>query len=354
MSKNIIIKEGGKGYPFGPVNCLMVEGSNGKFYPWYPEADRQLDSLSVNKNGIYRASDRGVYGWNRVSVNVSQSDRVTGKDPQTGQEVTVTSDPQTGELVETVVPVEIRIITPPTFIGPYGDGAYIDFSGLTVAAYDANGDKMQDVPFGELIFPVTVARYNPDAQAEYGRSTSSLLPSGGYVPLYSEAVCNYELDNPSPNWSHNLGIVGASGGLFKPANNNHQIVYASASRKTINTFQRYLIIGSDGNTSINDYPNQPLDLGSTYTYDGKTVYYNYAGLPDESTSHGVHIIPTYDAPIMDVGRGVIAWTMIYGDTEITGGTQIPVQWQRPGDGATLEASFGIIVTDISPNNNDGN
>ena len=355
MSANTNISEGGKGYSFGPVKCLMVEGGNGDFYPWYPEADRQLDSLSVNKNGIYRASDRGVYGWSRVSVNVATTDRVTGKDPDTGEEKTVTVDPETGELVETVVPVEIRIITPPTFIGPYGDGAYIDFSGLTVAAYDANGDKMQDVPFGELIFPIAVARYDPDASGEYGRATSSLLPTGVYVPIYNSPVCDYELNNPTRNYSHYIGIVGATGGIFKPANNNYQIVFASASSGEISFFQRQLSINYDGNPSIRDDAVPPLDLANNYTHNGKTVYWNYAGLPNNHISQGVHFIPTYDAPIMnDVNRDMVAWTMIYGDTEITGGTQIPVQWQRPGDGATLETSFGIIVTDISPNNNDGN
>lgn len=354
MSANTSIAEGGKGRSFGPVKCLMVEGDNGEFYPWYPEADRALDSLSVNKNGIYRASDRGVYGWDRVSVNVSQSDRVTGKDPQTGQEVTVTSDPQTGELVETVVPVEIRIITPPTFIGPYGDGAYIDFSGLTVAAYDANGNKMQDVPFGELIFPITVARYDPDASGEYGRATSSLLPTGGYVPIYNSPVCNYEINNPRRNVAHFIGIVGATGGIHKSSNNAYGLVFASESSKEISYFNRWLTIDYDGNASTHDNATQTV-VGNTYTYNGKTVYFVAVSLPGDNTIEGVHTIPTYDAPVMNaVDVDKIAWTMIYGDTEITGGTQIPVQWQRTGDGAVLEASFGIIVTDISPSNNDGN
>lgn len=198
MSANTTIQEGGKDYPFGPVKCLMVEGDNGEFYPWYPEADRALDSLSVDKNGIYRASERGVYGWNRVSVNVAQADRVTGRDPDTGEEKTVTVDPETGELVETVVPVEIRIETPPTFTGPYGDGAYIDFTGLTVAAYGANGDKMLDVPFNELIFPVTVTDYSKatgeenvytkDGITALGIANDTYRPNraGNYVsaPLY--------------------------------------------------------------------------------------------------------------------------------------------------------------------------
>lgn len=173
MSANTTIQEGGKSYPFGPVKCLMVEGDNGEFYPWYPEADRALDSLSVTQNGIYRASDRGVYGWNRVSVNVAQSDRVTGKDPETGEEKTVTVDPQTGELVETIVPTEIRVTTLPTKT-EYTNGEIIDYSGIVVHAYSSTGQDMGAVPFGELVFPVTTAQGGDEWSDGHGLNATML------------------------------------------------------------------------------------------------------------------------------------------------------------------------------------
>ena len=70
MSANTSILEGGNARSFGPVTCLMVQGDDGKYYPWYPEADRQLESLSVDKNGIYQASKYGVYGWRSVNAYV--------------------------------------------------------------------------------------------------------------------------------------------------------------------------------------------------------------------------------------------------------------------------------------------
>ena len=42
------------------------------------------------------------------------------------------------------------------------------------------------------------------------------------------------------------------------------------------------------------------------------------------------------------------WTLMYGDfSGSSGGYQIPVQWNRPGDGLTLETSYGITVTAIT-------
>ena len=162
MSANTNISEGGKGRPFGSVKALMVQGEDGKYYSWYPESEKALGTLSVDKNGIYKASDKGVYGWSSVYVNVATTDSVTGRDPDTGEEVVIRPDPETGELVTTVVPVEIRVATPPTKTS-YTDGQKIDYSGIVVKAYGANGNVMQTPPFSALDFPVDTARYDEGA-----------------------------------------------------------------------------------------------------------------------------------------------------------------------------------------------
>lgn len=44
----------------------------------------------------------------------------------------------------------------------------------------------------------------------------------------------------------------------------------------------------------------------------------------------------------------LAYVMLYGDIDYTdGGTQIPVQWERPGDGTILETTFGITVVPVN-------
>ena len=163
MSANTSIKEGGTPFPFGPVRVILVEGSDGKYYPWVPESERQLGYKSIDKIGIYRASDDGVYGWGSVSVSVSQATSVTGRDPDTGEEVVVRPDPETGDIVKTVVPVEIRITTPPTKTS-YVDGENITKDGMVVKAYSANGAEMQTVPNGEITLKPTVAVYGAGSQ----------------------------------------------------------------------------------------------------------------------------------------------------------------------------------------------
>lgn len=341
MSANTSILEGGNARFFGPVTCLMVQGDDGKYYPWYPEADRQLDSLSVDKNGIYQASKYGVYGWNRVSVNVPQTSSVTGKDPQTGQEMTVTSDPETGELVETVVPVEIRIETPPTFTGPYGDGAYIDFSGLTVAAYDANGDKMQDVPFGQLIFPVTVTRYDPDADATY-EATGGHLPQFGIsaIPMFQGSVV-------LTNQQGDILEIDCHLPTFAYAYRNIDVLYLiSAATEP----QRLAYT-----TRVNGFVNDIYTTTAATEYDGKKAYQAGAGgYSDWPVSTAQISKPYTEVNPRQGNMNELAWSMLYGTVVQTGGTAIPVQWQRSGDGAILETAFYVSVINISPNNNSGN
>ncbi|MBO7670971.1 MAG: hypothetical protein J6S60_10325 [Oscillospiraceae bacterium] len=355
--KNPSIKEGGIARIFGGIKKLFTRQSGGDaLIAWVPESERNLGTKHITKNGVYKASDDGYYAYSSVTVNVSTDTGVTGAEDD-GEQHYVRPNAETGELVDTLVPSSIQVVTPPTFTGPYGDGAYIGFDGMVVKAFLASGEVWEDaghpggvIPFNELVFPVTVAEYNPDAPSEYGRSTSSILPSGGYVPIYSEAVCNYQLNNPTKNYSHNLGIVGVgtTGGLFKPSNNNYQLIFASAKREEITYIRKTLYIDVNGDTKINETVAPTLNMGDSYTHDGKKVYYAYASVPGNSTIAGVNTIPTYDAPIMNVGRGEIAWTMVYGSTEITGGTPIPVNWSRPGDGVILEDAFAITVVDITP------
>ena len=329
MSANTSITEGGKPRPFGPVKVLMVQGSDGKYYPWFPESDRALSTLSVDKNGIYRASDKGVYGWSRVSVNVPQNEGVSGKDPDTGEDVYVHPDPETGELVEDVLPVEIRIITPPTFTGPYGDGAYIDFTGLTVAAYGANGDKMQDVPFNELVFPVTVTDIGQVQPGEGERDVSGtdLTP-----PVYIKPLAVGMFFN-------NLVVKEVSGGVYGFCMRGVNYEFAVASY-----VPGYVTVARDDGS----FP-ETFRANTEFNYGGKTCFIGGAGTmgfePRSSVAFSAY---------QSVGAPSAAGIALLGTKQIDGGQPIPVQWPRKGDGAVLETSFYVEVVDVSPSNNDGN
>lgn len=337
MSANTSITEGGKGYPFGPVKCLMVEGDDGEFYPWYPEADRTLDSLSVDKNGIYRASDRGVYGWNHVSVNVPQTDRVTGRDPETGEEKTVTVDPETGELVETVVPVEIRITTPPTKT-VYNDGDAIEYGGMVVKAYLKSGGLYGTIPTGDLTLPVTTARYSEGSE---GSATSDVVGNLSQPIAFGGACTITRYYEEYTLWNNRVIVTSGSVRSIGYEHSGIMDIYLlSNSPFSI----EYHNVDQRKPTPTN--PNPPIEdvvigtqSGSGREIHGKTVY--VATISANFTSGNPTIdIPTYNTQ----PNNNDFYTIVYGDIT-SGSTQnIPVQWTRPGDGAVLETSFNINVT----------
>ena len=322
MSANTNIKEGGKGYPFGSVKCLMVEGDNGEYYPWYPETDRQLESLSVDKNGSYRASDRGVYGWNHVSANVPQTDSVTGKDPETGEEKTVTVDPETGELVETVVPVEIRVTTLPTKT-EYTEGETIDYSGIVVHAYSSTGEDMGAVPFGELVFPTSKAGEGWEDEWSDGGGLNALQIAytqhwgvdwrGQDYSVYVSQILGVDPDDGASAMLKGSGPAR----LFVTRYNGHN--YAAR-------------LAGDSNFDYTCYYPER----ETYQYDG-------GGSTSYQTTLNQFTLAMWEDKITELPESTVDPTTV--DPANLHATQsIPAQWQRPGDGAILETSFNITVT----------
>lgn len=149
MRQDIKIKEGGVARTFGGLNKLIVPLSTGGESQWIPKASVDAPDKSVDKNGTYKASTDGVYGWAQVTVNVQQSDHITGTGSD-GNPYTVSVDDD-GNLVEQKLPTLIQVTTPPTRL-LYTDGDTIDFSGIVVTAYDIDGNSMGEVPFSELQF----------------------------------------------------------------------------------------------------------------------------------------------------------------------------------------------------------
>ncbi len=159
MSQNTSIREGGQGRAFGPVRALLVQGDGGKYYLWVPESDRQLGTKSIDKNGIYQAASDGVYGWSSVTVNVPTDSSVVGRDPDTGEEVIVKPDPETGDITKTVLPVEIRVVTPPDKT-TYENGETIDKLGMVVKAYTATGAEWGVVSNGAIMLHPSKANFS--------------------------------------------------------------------------------------------------------------------------------------------------------------------------------------------------
>lgn len=322
MSVNASIKEGGQSRSFTPVKLLMVRGEDGNFYPWFPESDRRLETLNANKNGTYKASDHGVYGWSTVFVNVAESDHITGKDPETGEEKTVTVDPETGELVETVVPVEIRITTLPTKT-EYTHGEAIDYSGIVVHAYSATGQDMGAVPFNELVFPETTADVQKTDEWTDGQGLNAMM-------LYY---------TPHPN------VIGDTEGIVYCSKvigtyNGNQAAYGGTGPATIlvtRYFTQNYAMSVAGSKEANLYANIPDD--------GSGMFYGWIGQGGSSQTLEENRFKRIDFGeyLTDIPVSTVAPTTV--DPANLHATQsIPVQWQRPGDGAILETSFDITVT----------
>lgn len=319
-----IIKEGGTTRVFANRAKLEVSLQGGGTTFFVPESETRLTTKRIEKNGVYKASDDGDYGWSTVTVAVSTTDSVTGTGPD-GKEHNYSVD-GSGALVDQVVPSEIRITTPPNYVGPYGDGAILSFDGIVVHAYDALGNDMGEVPFNELVFPVTVARYDAEAG-----------------PINEYRASDLDLgDLTSPVPSASLCVVEAGDGRSI----THEMQGSGSGRATgwIESNGKYYVLGAS--PIATDTLGQ-ADLPNSVTYDGKTVYYGgvsgsfIAGVAeniDPDAGYGETVNTNH------VDRGNVAWTIIYGTlTGTSGGVQIPVEWSRTGDGLVLATSFGVSV-----------
>lgn len=321
MSKNIIIAKDGEDMTFRGVDTLRTSAVGGGSVDWMPEDETQTGTIDIRANGTYRAEDKGLYAFSRATVNVPPN-QVTGRGSD-GNDYHVTVD-EDGYLVETKIPTSIKITTPPTYTGPYGDGAIIGFDGLVVTAYDADGESMGVIPTSELVFPVTIARYDPDAEmGEYATSDLCQTPIPCADTLTYTSNLGYHIERYFSVGSGKMTGYGTS--------RDGHFIHASDTSTAVVKERGYT--GED-------------HMFENYTHNGKTVYYGRLGTASYSSDMKPTMGPTsYALP------EYIAWTMIYGDVETVGGVPIPVQWPRPGDGRILADTFDIEVVDVSPSEN---
>jgi len=340
MSKNIIIQEGGIGKQLA-VDKLKTNLVGGGSCLWVPEVEINLGTKSVSENGTYVASDDGYYGYSQFTV--SGVGTATGRDPTTGDEKQVTVDPETGDLVETVLPSEIRVITPPT--NPYGtyiDGQTITKDGMVVKAYSANGVELQTVPIGEITINPTQAVYDKSKDRKRsGTATSDLI--GGTIGIYNgQGVVTPT--GASTTFSTLAGVHGVGSTVDAAVRQNGDIRCITASANApfdyANVYYQYN--ESPEGIEAQYVDNMRSTSGEAYTYDGKTVHYTSMVVPPISPAYTLN----FNASENDSDTAILAWVMVYGDTEITpaGSPQtITVSWPRPGDSKVLTATFEILV-----------
>jgi len=324
------------------VTKLRVNELGASTTNWVPEDEVQADALHVTANGEYSAATAGKYCYDYVTVSVP-GNVVTGKDPTTGKEVSVTVDPETGELVEEVLPVEIRVTTPPTLV-QYTDGDTIDFTGIVVHAYDSDGEDLGAVPFGELVFPVTEASVS-HVEAwtdEAGLNAKSIY----YQQTWTRYVDQWGQETEEARYVHTpqLGERAIEGVGTLPA------TYGGNGPASL-LFTRYngnnyaAVVAAQG-----DY--EKADLFSQFSgpaggYGGRDgLIYGWhvtggssASISDDGLFHPVgfeeYLTDLPESTVDPEGKSI---------SGLKGIQSVPVQWPRTVDGAVLESSFNIYVT----------
>ena len=288
---------------------------------WVPEDETMLGTKYISENGTYKASDDGYYGYSEVSV--SGIGTVTGKDPETGEEVQVGVDPETGDIVETVLATEIRITTPPTKTS-YVDGETIDYSGIVVHAYSSTGNDLGAVPFEELVFPVSTAKADGDMWTD-GQGLNAMHIS--YMPTWT---------------IYNKGT---------PQEHEEQYYVSTALGMDVNGRPTALgSLSSPGQMLITRYNDENYAMSTVGTRDTlkftqmetTQIYGWYHTGTGGGAGNGVFKVfglsqYIYNIPLSSVDPTTADPTALHAVQSL------PVQWPRTGDGAVLETSFDIQV-----------
>lgn len=318
MAKSIIIQEGGIGKQL-TADKLKTNLVGGGTCLWVPEDETRLGVKHITEDGTYKASEEGYYGYSEVTVNGIGT--VTGRDPDTGEEVEVRRDPDTGDIVSSVIPTEIRIVTPPTKT-EYRAGEAINMAGAVIKAYSSTGRELQVVPLNEISINPTSA---PSAgEPSYAYDASMLENTYVKNPLSFVRSVTYEAGTP-PN---NVFNVSASSGYFLTIPSGY--FWVSDTSASIVT------------TGFDDYQQTTFVDAATAVIDGQQVSIAGTAL----ASGGINVQnPTYpqypsgNATLRDMYRLIY---MGYG-TSTGGSSPVTVSWTN-SSGTVLETSFNITVT----------
>ena len=320
-----IIKEGGTTRVFANRAKLEVSLQGGGTTFFVPESETRLTTKRIEKNGVYKASDDGDYGWSTVTVAVSTTDSVTGTGAD-GKEHNYSVD-GSGALVDQVVPSEIRITTQPNTL-EYSDGAAIDFTGIVVHAYDSLGGDMGAVPFNELVFPVTVAEYDPDAkgQATYDGSTVFYNSNGGHED-YEKG--NYE-------YVTTLSVTGGKA-YFLKNKDGFPLVYFTDENTVVEAVQTEFYNGSVMEYRSTEIKADNSSVAQT-TAGGVTYYYKIIAYQTHAYTISNDLLPINEYTTLEIGD------ILFDGARIDNAQEIPVEWSRTGDGLVLDTSFEISVS----------
>lgn len=309
---------------------------------WVPEDEVNLESKYVEHSGTYRASADNCYGYSQITVSGVDVEITQDEDGDDVAEIT-----DGGETREEKLPSEIRIEREPDFVGPYGDRAYISFTGLVVKAYTESGRLWTNenhpngiIPISELTFPITVTDIS---QVEYGTASvedPSILefPANNPIILCNPVgVSDWPALNPQNGYKVNIVASGTLYGVCINENDHAQHNLALYSRSPFSWGRAW------GNLKKMDVP-EATHSATKRTFDGVEgeVYFASPG-----SSHEIPPFPMNDFTYSNYSTTDFA-KQIFGGTLTDGGQPVPVQFARPYDGLVLEDEFKVQVIDIKP------
>ena len=349
------ILEGGIARNFNAKRLYVRPSSGDTLIPFVPEDDVGLTTKSITKNGAYTASKDGVYGWSSVTVNVPSNSSVTGKGDD-GKQHTITTDDD-GYLDDIVTPESIAVTTLPATV-QYTDGQTIVYTGIVVHAYDSDGEDLGEVPFNELVFPVTVAEYDPSMGEDVDWISADIdtSPVGQPIPASSsisgEATWSHFMLPESVIYTNSaeFNSTGTKMVIYSVGGGQYVVLSASASADAMTTV--HMVKGYNQTESTTSYQ------GMEYTLNGRTFYMvSIAGYffgPYDRNDTNVDPISVSGA-MLNGGEDIqisgeqsinIGYALVFGSVVGHGaGMTIPVEWARTGDGAVLSTDFGIVVAE---------
>lgn len=331
MAKNASIQENGVAEAMTAINKLRTNLIGGGSCNWVPEDETLQREIIIRENGTYNASTYDVNSFSRVVVAVTQDSgnggSVIGRMPD-GNEYEFTVD-DGGEIVTTKLPSSIAVTTLPSKLS-YNDGDAIDFTGLVVTAFDGNGESMGEVPFNELVFPVTTA-----TSISSGDDTVRNVDLGGLsIPMGS-------LSTPNTRWTAH--VTSGNWAFCDWAEASSSIVYYHYYTPTNPDATIYIYLTQENNPYI--YCGNPEDSLDTYMFYMLNDKY---GMETENTTGWAmaeeNFEPRSGFPNGFVFSGNYKTVFLSGGNryELDGlGLTVPVQWAS-GSGV-LETSFTVSV-----------
>ena len=272
---------------------------------WVPENEVALGTKSINvDNKTYKAANDSKYGWSQVTVSGISLAR-------DGDHIIHTDG--SGTEVYTM-PHRIRVEHGPLH-STYTDGETIDFSGMLVKAYNADGTVWTDsghpdgvIPLDEMAYPKMVAHYTGDVFIDYNISGKTV-----YGIIVDRT---YEKTADAPAFT----------GYYRNAD------YSGLDPGTMPRIEPFLISEAPEGVASN------CQSIGTLQYKNKTVYYAQGAGYGEGISGYKWMYGPF-CGYYEFGPEAIRRILnAYADF-----SSIPVQWARPGDGEVLTDYFTINV-----------